>query len=252
MPQELRRYYRQIMLPEIGTDGQEAIKKARILVIGAGGLGCPVLQYLAAAGIGKLGIVDFDKVSEENLQRQVLYGLHDLGKLKAIIAKTRLQQLNPLVEYEVVNIRFDKSNAEEIMNQYDIVVDATDNFPSRYLISDACVVYNKPMIYGGIFKFEGQLSVFNYNGGPTYRCLYPSLPEKHEAPDPSAVGVIGVLTGIIGSFQANEVLKIIIGNGTVLSGKLLTVNILKPSMYTVNIKKNPENLSITEISDYPS
>jgi adenylyltransferase/sulfurtransferase len=238
------------MLPEIGSEGQEALKKSRILVVGAGGLGCPVLQYLAAAGVGKLGIVDFDTVNEENLQRQVLYGLHDLGKLKSIIAKTRLQQLNPLVEYEVINIRLDKTNAIDIIKQYDIVVDATDNYPSRYLINDACVILGKPMVYGGIYKFEGQLSVFNYRGGPTYRCLYPSQPDEKEAPDPSEVGVIGMLPGIIGSLQANEVLKIIVGNGQVLSGELFVINILEPSTYTVHIKKNPENLARTDISEF--
>ena len=248
--QELRRYNRHLMLPEIGTEGQEALKEAKVLVVGAGGLGCPVLQYLAAIGVGKLGIIDFDNVDEENLQRQVLYGLHDLGKLKAIIAKTRLQHLNPLVDYEIINIRMDKENALEIIHQYDIVVDATDNYPTRYLINDACVILKKPMVYGSIFKFEGQLSVFNYKEGPTYRCLYPTIPGKREAPDPSEIGVIGVLPGIIGSFQANEVIKMIIGKGKILSGKLLVINILDPSMYTVNIKKNLENLSITEIGDH--
>jgi len=249
-PQELRRYNRHIMLPEIGPEGQEALKKAKVLVVGAGGLGCPVLQYLSAIGVGKVGILDFDKVDEENLQRQVLYGLHDLGKLKAIIAKTRLQQLNPLVDYETINIPLDKTNALEIIQQYDIVVDATDNYPTRYMINDACVILNKTMVYGSIYKFEGQISVFNYNNGPTYRCFYPIPPDNQEAPDPSEIGVIGVLPGIIGSFQANEVIKIIIEKGEILSGKLLVINILTPSIYSVNIKKNPENLSINEMGDY--
>jgi adenylyltransferase/sulfurtransferase len=252
LPQEIRRYHRQMMLHDIGPEGQEALKKAKVLVVGAGGLGCPALQYLAAAGVGKLGIIDFDKVNEENLQRQVLYGLNDLGKLKAIIAKTRLHQQNPHVEYEIINIRLDSSNAEEIISQYDVVVDATDNFPTRYLISDACVLLKKPMVYGSIFKYEGQVSVFNYNDGPTYRCLYPLMPGKNEAPSPADVGVIGVLPGIIGTFQANEVLKIIIGNGNILSGKLLVVNIQDPSTYVVKIKKNPKNLSITTLGDLPS
>jgi len=248
--QELRRYNRHIMLPEVGRDGQKALKKARVLVVGAGGLGCPVLQYLAAIGIGKLGIIDFDKVDEENLQRQVLYGLQDLGKLKSIIVKTRLQQFNPLVNYEIINIRMDRNNALNIIQQYDIVVDATDNYPTRYLINDACVILKKPMVYGSIHTFEGQVSVFNYREGPTYRCLFPKMPGKREAPAASEIGVIGVLPGIIGTFQANEVIKIILGKGGILSGKLLVINILEPSFYRFTITKNQKNLSITELSDY--
>ncbi len=248
--QELRRYNRHIMLPEVGRDGQKALKKARVLVVGAGGLGCPVLQYLAAIGIGKLGIIDFDKVDEENLQRQVLYGLQDLGKLKSIIVKTRLQQFNPLVNYEIINIRMDRNNALNIIQQYDIVVDATDNYPTRYLINDACVILKKPMVYGSIHTFEGQVSVFNYREGPTYRCLFPKMPGKREAPAASEIGVIGVLPGIIGTFQANEVIKIILGKGGILSGKLLVINILESSFYRFTITKNPKNLSITELSDY--
>lgn len=248
--QELRRYNRQMMIPEIGREGQEKLKSASVLVVGAGGLGCPVLQYLSAAGIGKLGIMDEDKVDEENLQRQILYGVNDLGKLKSIIAKTRLTYQNPLVEYEIYNIRFQNKNALEIARNYDIIVDATDNYSSRYLINDACVILGKPMVYGSIYKFEGQLSVFNYNGGPTYRCLYPEAPKKFEAPEPSETGVIGVLPGLIGTFQANETIKIIIGKGKILSGELLVVNILDPSMYTIKIKKNEENLSVTELMDF--
>jgi len=248
--QELRRYNRHIMLPEVGIDGQKALKKARVLVVGAGGLGCPVLQYLAAIGIGTLGIIDFDKVDEENLQRQVLYGLQDLGKLKSIIVKTRLQHFNPLVNYEIINIRMDRNNALNIIQQYDIVVDATDNYPTRYLINDACVILKKPMVYGSIYTFEGQVSVFNYREGPTYRCLFPKMPGKREAPAASEIGVIGVLPGIIGTFQANEVIKIILGKGGILSGKLLVINILEPSFYRFTITKNQKNLSITELSDY--
>ena len=249
-PQELRRYNRHIMLPEIGREGQKALKEAKILVVGAGGLGCPVLQYLAAIGIGTLGIIDFDKVDEENLQRQVLYGLQDLGKLKSIIVKNRLQDFNPLVNYEIINIRMDRTNALEIIQPYDLVVDATDNFPTRYLINDACVILNKPMVYGSIYTFEGQVSVFNYRGGPTYRCLFPNMPGEREAPAASETGVIGVLPGLIGTFQANEVIKIILGQEGVLSGTLLVVNILEPSFHRFAIKKDEKNLSITELSDY--
>ncbi|UCG29036.1 MAG: HesA/MoeB/ThiF family protein [Bacteroidales bacterium] len=248
-PQELRRYSRQMMISEIGKEGQEKLKNVSVLVVGAGGLGCPVMQYLSAAGIGKLGIMDADKVDEANLHRQILYGSYDLGKLKSIIAKTRLAYQNPLVDYEVFNIKLQSKNALEIIGRYDIIVDATDNFPSRYLINDACVICGKPMVYGSIYKFEGQLSVFNYNGGPTYRCLYPEIPEKHEAPEPSEIGVIGVLPGLIGTLQAIEVIKMAIGKGKIVSGELLIVNILYPSMYTIRIRKNEKNLSITEMEN---
>ena len=174
---EKRRYQRHIMLPEIGETGQKKLKQAKVLVIGAGGLGCPVLQYLAAAGVGTIGIVDNDLVQESNLQRQILYGRNDLGKLKAIIAKQRLMELNGLPEYKVLNTYLSKENALGILRDYDIVVDATDNFSSRYLISDACVIMGKPLVFGAIYKFEGQVSVFNYKGGPSLRCLYPESSE---------------------------------------------------------------------------
>ena len=209
-----------------------------------------LVQRLAAIGVGTLGIIDFDKVDEENLQRQVLYGLQDLGKLKSIIVKTRLQQFNPLVKYEIINIRMDRDNALEIIQQYDLVVDATDNYPTRYLINDACVILRKPMVYGSIYTFEGQVSVFNYREGPTYRCLFPTMPGKREAPAASEIGVVGVLPGIIGTLQANEVIKMILDKGRILSGRLLVVNILEPAFYRFTIKKNSKNLSITELSDY--
>lgn len=249
-PQESRRYHRHMMLREVGQHGQKKLKKARVLVVGAGGLGSPVLQYLAAVGVGTLGIIDFDKVDEENLQRQVLYGLQDLGKLKSIIVKTRLEQFNPLVNYEIINLRMDRNNALKIIKQYDIVVDATDNYPTRYLINDACVILKKPMVYGSIYTFEGQVSVFNYQEGPTYRCLFPGIPGKREAPAAIEMGVMGVLPGIIGTFQANEVIKMILGIGGILSGKLLVVNILEPAFYQFTFKRNRKNLTITELSDY--
>ena len=171
---EMRRYSKQIMLPEIGVKGQEKLKNSRVLVIGAGGLGCPVLQYLTAAGIGKIAIAEFDMVDETNLQRQVLYGSSDVGKLKSIIAKNHLEHLNSLVRYEIINLRIDGSNSLNVFKVFDVIVDATDNSKSRYIINDSCVILNKPMVHGAIYKYEGHISVFNYKSGPTYRCFNPS------------------------------------------------------------------------------
>jgi adenylyltransferase/sulfurtransferase len=247
-PREIRRYSKQIMIPELGLGGQEKLKQARVLVIGAGGLGCPVLQYLAAAGIGKIGIVEFDKVDESNLQRQVLYGSLDVGKLKAIIAKNWLEQLNSLIDIEIFNLRLDTGNALNIIRQFDIVVDATDNYDVRYIINDSCVILNKPMVHGAIFKFEGQVSVFNYNGGPTYRCFNPQISAwDFKNPKPADVGLMGVLPGITGTVMANEVLKIITGTGEVLSGKLLLFNISDYTFHSINIENIPENHNITEL-----
>ncbi|HKK43320.1 MAG TPA: HesA/MoeB/ThiF family protein, partial [Bacteroidales bacterium] len=170
---EIRRYNKQIMIPEIGLKGQELIKKARVIVVGAGGLGCPVLQYLTAAGIGKLAVVEFDTVDESNLQRQVLYGSEDVGKLKSIIAKSHLEALNSFVDIGINNLKLSSSNALRMLEGYDIIVDATDNIAARYVINDACVILDKPMVHGSIYKFEGMVSVFNYKGGPTYRCFNP-------------------------------------------------------------------------------
>lgn len=251
-PREIRRYARQIMIPEIGPEGQEKLKKAKVLVVGAGGLGCPVLQYLTAAGIGKIGIVEFDKVDESNLQRQVLYGSLDVGKLKSIIAKNWLEHINSLVEFEIFNLKLDGTNAKDIIKQFDIVVDATDNFKVRYVINDTCVILNKPMVHGAIFKFEGQVSVFNLNGGPTYRCYNPYNKEAdYKNSGPADVGLMGVLPGITGTIMANEVIKIITGMGLVLSGKLLIFNILTYSFLTIDIKNIPENHNIRELkTDY--
>jgi len=241
------------MIPEIGIEGQEKLKKASVIVIGAGGLGCPVLQYLVAGGVGKVAIVEFDKVDEENLQRQLLYGSNDLGKLKSIIAKIRLEQLNSLVEIETFNLRLDTSNSLTILKAYDIVVDATDNLETRYVINDSCVILNKPMVHGAIYKFEGQVSVFNYKGGPTYRCYNPDLIEKgFKNPAPSEVGLLGVLPGITGTMMANEVLKIITGTGNVLYGKVLLFNILDYSIHLINVKNLPENHNIRKLSVSPS
>lgn len=238
---EKRRYQKHIMIPEIGEEGQLKLKSARVLVVGAGGLGCPLLQYLCAAGVGNIGIVEYDVVDDSNLQRQILYGTKDIGKLKSIITRERLIHQNSSVNIEVFNIRLDESNASEIIGNFDIIIDATDNYETRYNISDACVSLDKPMVHGAIYKFEGQVAVFNYKDGPTYRCYNPRDNNTSNNPLPSEAGLIGVLPGITGTYMANEAIKIIIGISTVLSGKLLSFNISNNSFYTVNIKTNPKN-----------
>jgi sulfur-carrier protein adenylyltransferase/sulfurtransferase len=248
---EVRRYSKQIMIGEVGIIGQEKLKRAKVLVVGAGGLGCPVLQYLTAAGVGKIAIAEFDMVDESNLQRQVLYGSNDVGKLKSIIAKNRLEHLNHLVEFEVFNLRFDAGNALKILKHFDVIVDATDNFDARYVINDSCVITNKPMVHGSIYKYEGMISVFNYMGGPTYRCYNPVIMnKKFNNPLPSQVGLFGVLPGITGTYMANEVIKIITGTGEILSGKLLLFNIMNNTFKTFNITNIPENHNINELKDY--
>lgn len=240
------------MITEIGIAGQEKLKKACVLVVGAGGLGCPVLQYLVAAGVGKVGIAEFDIVDEANLQRQILYGSNDLGKLKSIIVKNRLEQLNSLIKIDIFNLRLDDSNALAILKDYDVIVDATDNLETRYVINDSCVILDRPMVHGAIYKFEGQVSVFNYNGGATYRCYNPSSDtRKFKNPSPEKVGLLGVLPGITGTLMANEVIKIITGTGTVLSNKILIFNILDYSFHTLGIKNIPENHNIRELNNIP-
>lgn len=249
-PREVRRYGKQIMIPEIGLEGQEKLKKSKILVVGAGGLGCPILQYLTAAGIGKISIVEFDMVDESNLQRQVLYGTSDVGKLKSIIAKERLEHLNSNGEFEIINLRFDASNALSIISDFDIIVDATDNLETRYIINDACIMMNKPMVHGAIYKYEGMVSVFNYKGGPTYRCFNPTgLSESYKNPAPARVGLLGVLPGITGTLMANEVIKIITDTGEILSGKILIFNIFNNIFRAFEIKSIPENHNINFISN---
>lgn len=247
-PREIRRYSKQIMINEIGIRGQEKLKTSRILVIGAGGLGCSVLQYLTVAGIGKIAIAEFDMVDETNLQRQVLYGSNDVGKLKSVIAKNRLEHLNSFVEFEVFNLKVDISNSLKIIRDFDIVVDATDNFEARYIINDACIILDKPMIHGSIYKYEGIVSVFNYKGGPTYRCYNPALPDKNfKNPAPLQVGLFGVLPGITGTLMANEVIKIITGTGEVISGKILLFNILNNTFNTFSVNNIPENHDIKNL-----
>jgi sulfur-carrier protein adenylyltransferase/sulfurtransferase len=247
---ELRRYRKQIMISEIGPEGQKKIKKAKVLVVGAGGLGCPILQYLTVAGIGKIGIVEFDMVDESNLQRQVLYGSADVGKLKSIIAKSTLQHLNSLVDIEIFNLKLDSSNSLKILKNFDIIVDATDNLQVRYVINDSCVILGKPMVHGAIYKYEGSVSVFNFRGGPTYRCYNPYKDSSSfKNPLPSEVGLFGVLPGITGTFMAGEVIKIITETGDILSGKVLLINISNNTFNTFAIKNVPENHNIKDLKD---
>ncbi|MCD2257739.1 HesA/MoeB/ThiF family protein [Psychroserpens luteolus] len=234
----MSRYSRHIILEDIGIDGQNKLNQAKVLVIGAGGLGCPVLQYLAAAGIGHIGIIDFDIVEESNLQRQILYGTSNLGQQKAIAAKQRLTDLNSTIVVDAFTEALTPQNALAYFSNYDIIVDGTDNFETRYLINDAAILTNKPVVYGAIYKFEGQVSVFNYNNGPSYRCLFPNSPSKNDIPNCSEVGVLGVLPGIIGTMQANEVIKIILGFKNVLSGKLYCYNSKTTQTFTIDIKKS--------------
>lgn len=249
-PREIRRYNKQIMLPDIGISGQEKIKQAGVLVIGAGGLGSPVLQYLAAAGVGRLGIAEFDTVDETNLQRQVLYGSGDIGKLKSIIAKERLGHLNSFVKVRIMNLPVNEKNALRIFREYDVVVDATDNYSTRYIISDACVILGKPMVHGSVYKNEGQVAVFNYMGGPTYRCYNPEKKESGSRdPLASETGLTGVLPGIAGTLMANEVLKIITGTGEVLSGKVLLFNTYNCRFTVIKVTSIPGNHSIRELGN---
>jgi len=237
-PKKLSRYSRHIILSEIGQEGQDKITQAKVLVIGAGGLGCPILQYLTAAGIGTLGIVDFDIIEESNLQRQILFGMSTLDKNKALAAKERLEDLNPTISITAYPERLTSKNAVSLFNKYDIIVDGTDNFTTRYLINDASLITNKPLVYGAIYKFEGQVSVFNYQSGPSYRCIFPTPPKPGSVANCSEVGVLGVLPGIVGSMQANEVLKLILELGNVLSGKLLCYNALTAETITLTVNKS--------------
>jgi len=239
------------MIPEIGIRGQELLKKAAVIVIGAGGIGCPVLQHLASGGVGRLTIMDHDFVDEQNLQRQFLYNSNDVGKLKTVIARSQLEQLNPLITVEALNLKLVASNSLQILKKYDIVVDATDNIGARYLINDSCVILGKPMVHGAVYKFEGQVSVFNFMGGPTYRCYNP-IENFNELKDqaPEETGLMSVLTGITGTIMANEVIKIITGTGKVLTGQLLLFNILTNSFHLLNIRNIPENHLIKELQSY--
>ena len=248
--EEKKRYARHLILPEIGESGQEKLKQAKVLVVGAGGLGCPVLQYLVAAGVGKIGIIDFDKVEISNLQRQILFSTEDIGKYKAEVAREKLAKQNPHINLISHILYLTPQNAIEIISDYDIVVDGSDNFATRYLVNDVCVILNKPLVFGSVFKFEGQFSVFNYREGPTYRCLYPEPPNEGEVPNCAEIGVMGVLPGIIGLMQANEVIKIIVGIGEVLSGKLLSFDALTMQFNSFDFLLNPNNRNIKKLIDY--
>lgn len=253
--EELARYSRHLLLKEFGKEAQLKLKKAKVLVIGSGGLGSPVLLYLAAAGVGQIGIVDFDVVDDSNLQRQVLFTIQDIGKPKVMAAKERLEQLNPFIKIIPHNEQLSSKNALSLFANYDVIVDGTDNFPTRYLVNDACVISGKPNVYASIFQFEGQVAVFNLtdkegNTGPNYRDVYPTPPAPGSVPSCSEGGVLGVLPAIIGSLQANETIKVITGIGETLSGRLHIFNALSFQSTTLKIKKNPHLAPITQLIDY--
>lgn len=246
--EEKTQYNRHLILNKIGLEGQLRLKRAKVLVVGAGGLGCPILQYLTAAGVGNIGVLDHDTIDQSNLQRQVLYTHSDIGKSKAETAVKRLTGLNPFVNFNIHNEALDTDNVIEIFEEYDIIVDGTDNFPTRYLINDAAILTEKTLVFGSIFKFDGQVSVFNHKDGPTYRCLYPTPPPPDAVPNCSQIGVLGVLPGLIGTLQANEVIKIICELGDILSGKLLTLNALTLEQSTFTFEKD-DAIRITRLED---
>jgi sulfur-carrier protein adenylyltransferase/sulfurtransferase len=248
--EEIQRYSRHFSLPGFGYESQLQLKKAQIAVVGAGGLGCPVLQYLTAAGVGSIVIIDHDIVSLSNLQRQVLYTTDDIGKSKSETAARRLSQLNPNVKLSPYTSKITSANALTVLKDCHLVVDCTDNFPTRYLINDACVLLGIPFIYGSIFRYEGQVSVFNYKNGPDYRSLYPVPPAPGSMPDCEEGGVLGVLPGIIGSLQSNEVIKILTGIGEPLSGKLLIYDALNSDMSVLSMSHRPQKEIITKLIDY--
>ncbi len=248
--QEYERYSRHLILPEVGLEGQRRLKAASVLCIGTGGLGSPLLLYLAAAGIGRIGIVDFDVVDFSNLQRQVIHGTSWVDKPKIESAKNRIHEINPFCQVDLYETRLSSENAMKIIEPYDIVVDGTDNFPTRYLVNDACVLANKPNVYGSIYRFEGQATVFNYEGGPNYRDLYPEPPPPGLVPSCAEGGVLGILPGIIGVIQATETIKIILGKGETLSGRLLLYNSLDMKFRELKLRPNPERPVIEKLIDY--
>ena len=254
---QIRRYSRHLILPEVGLAGQKKICRSSVLCIGAGGLGSPIAMYLAAAGVGRIGIVDFDIVDFSNLQRQIIHGTADVGRPKAESAHDTIKSINPTCEVVIHNTRLSSENAMEIIAKYDIVVDGTDNFPTRYLTNDACVLLKKPNVYGSIFRFDGQASVFApHLGGPCYRCLYPEPPPPGMVPSCAEGGVLGVLPGIVGCIQAAEILKLVIGKGTSLIGRLLLFDALKMKFSELKLRRDPEcpicgdHPTIKELIDY--
>ena len=255
-PAEIQRYSRHLMIPDVGMEGQRKLKGASVLIVGTGGLGSPVALYLAAAGIGRIGLVDYDVVDSSNLQRQVIHGSANINQLKVESARRRMVDLNPYIQVDIYNQVFDSNNAVEISAGYDLLVDGTDNFPTRYLVNDLSVISKKPYIYGSIFRFEGQVSVFDAQQGPCYRCLFPEPPPPYLVPSCSQAGVFGVLPGTIGTLQATEVIKLILGIGEPLIGKLLLYDALDSSVQTIRLRKNPNckvcgpNPQITHLIDY--
>jgi adenylyltransferase/sulfurtransferase len=254
--EEIARYSRHLIMPEVALDGQKKLKQARVLTIGAGGLGAPLAMYLAAAGVGTLGIVDFDVVDESNLQRQIIHGTSDVGRPKMESARDRIMDINPNVRVEAYEEALSSENALEIFEDFDIIVDGTDNFPTRYLVNDACVLSGKPNVYGSIFRFEGQASVFYAEEGPCYRCLYPEPPPPGLVPSCAEGGVLGILPGAIGIIQATETAKLILGIGEPLIGRLLLYDALGMSFREMKLRKDPncpvcgENPTVTELIDY--
>jgi len=237
--QELNRYARQIRLPQVGEGGQAKLKASSVLIVGAGGLGSPAAMYLAAAGVGRLGIADSDRVDMTNLQRQLLYGTDDVGRAKAEAAAETLESLNQSVDIDLIADRVTSENALELVSRYDVVIDGTDNFPTRYLLSDACVLTDTPLVYGSVDRFAGQASVFVANGGPCYRCLFPNPPEQGTVQNCADAGVLGVLPGLIGTMQATEVLKLLLGVGEPLIGRLLMVDALRMDFRRIEIERDP-------------
>ncbi len=254
--EEVRRYSRHLIIPDVAMDGQKRLKNARVLCVGAGGLGSPALMYLAAAGVGTLGIIDFDVVDESNLQRQIIHGQSDIGRPKAESARDTVREINPLVNVVLHSEALDNSNALEIFAQYDLIVDGTDNFATRYLVNDACVLLGKPYVWGSIYRFDGQASVFWAEHGPCYRCLYPEPPPPGMVPSCAEGGVLGVLCASIGSIQVTEAIKVLTGIGEPLVGRLMVYDALEMGYRTIKVAKDPEcplcgkNPSITELIDY--
>ena len=246
----MNRYARQTQLKDFGPEGQQKLSQSKVLVVGLGGLGLPALQYLNAMGVGTLGLMDQDVIELHNLQRQVLYTEQDVGRLKLEVVHEKLSAQNSLSHFNLYDTFLTKDNALEIINEYDLVVDATDNFPTRYLINDACVLLKKPFVYGALHGFEGHVSVFNYQNGPTYRCLYPNMPSAEEVPNCNENGVLGVIPGIIGTLQALEAVKVLTGIGEVLSEKLLLFDGLSQQSTKIAFKLNPENLKLKKLQDF--
>jgi adenylyltransferase/sulfurtransferase len=253
---EVRRYSRHLIIPDVAMTGQKRLKNAKVLCVGAGGLGSPALMYLAAAGVGTLGIVEFDEVDESNLQRQIIHGQSDIGKSKALSAAESVKEINPLVHVNVHELRLDSSNVLDLFAQYDLIVDGTDNFATRYLVNDACVLLNKPYVWGSIYRFDGQASVFWSEYGPCYRCLYPEPPPPGMVPSCAEGGVLGVLCASIGSIQVNEAIKVLTGIGEPLVGSLMVYDALEMNYRKIKVRKDPNcavcgpNATVTELIDY--